>query len=401
MLEKQKKRHRTTILAAMFFAGALFCACSSERDEDANPNQRTIGGGPSVSDADAIHDAEIDGPSQEDPTSTLDVTDTTEDGPQPDGDAGSNDESSVDTHLNDGQGLNDEAQLTDGDVDDNEPDTESDLVDAIADLIDADAGSDGPDLDGTDEPDSTPPTDLAEEVDPDPCEGTTHIGNLVINDAFPLSTFCVDGPRFLEGNVSIIHGPTDLDGLECLCEISGNVSASLNATLKDFDGLTNIRFLGGRVSVSNMSALSSFDFPSATNVGGVTMNLTSGVRYLPGFDHLQTATASIEITQNSGVQTIAGFNELDTLTGPLLLRNNPALTTVSGFSTLTEIVAGNLEIRNNNQLTDLSGLFGIESVGGDVVIEGNDALTDAYAWTLVNAIGVGNITGSVTVSGNE
>lgn len=53
-----------------------------------------------------------------------------------------------------------------------------------------------------------------------------------------------------------------------------------------------------------------------------------------------------------------------------------------------------------SRLTSLAGLENVESIGGDVTITFNAYLTDAAAWAWVDAVGLANIGGTVTIESN-
>ena len=63
-------------------------------------------------------------------------------------------------------------------------------------------------------------------------------------------------------------------------------------------------------------------------------------------------------------------------------------------------VGGSLILEENDVLVDVEALHGVVSIGLDLLILGNGLLVTADAEALRDAIGVSDIGGTVTISGN-
>jgi hypothetical protein len=119
----------------------------------------------------------------------------------------------------------------------------------------------------------------------------------------------------------------NLEGLECLSEIGGELVMENNSLLENIDGLSNL-----------------------------------------------TSVASTEISYNPVLMNLDGFRKLASVEEYLFITCNDLLTNVNGLAAITSV--DNLFINNNDTLVDLSGLSSLTSVNEQLVIIGNDELND-------------------------
>lgn len=210
---------------------------------------------------------------------------------------------------------------------------------------------------------------LMEEVIAQNClpEGITFITQSQIDSFQTLYPGCT----VIEGNVTI-SGPdiTNLDALNVLVSIEGNLEIKSNALLGDLTGLSNLGYLGG----------------------------------------------NLRIEQNEALINLQGFELLETLNGDLIIGDvvlgeypystgNPLLTSLSGLNNLTS-VQGNLKLCGNNSITSLSSLENLEFIGGNLQVGGLDFI---YGFVfgnplLVNLSGLdalSSIDGSLFIAGNR
>lgn len=158
-----------------------------------------------------------------------------------------------------------------------------------------------------------------------------------------------DEPVVFEGTLTITEA-TDLAGLECIVEITGDLHVQHTLTLASFAELGNLKLVGGLI-VFESNAL------------------------LPNLDGLK----SLERAQG------------------LILINNPQLTSFDGLESLTQL--GNLKLESNHALTNVKALTNLEILeslevgvcGGD----GNDALVDLQGLENLTALD------SVTFDSND
>ena len=192
------------------------------------------------------------------------------------------------------------------------------------------------------------------------CDGTDalsssaaggYLGDLAISTTAEMGAFCQLYDR-IYGNLTIDSTSlTSLSGLSCLTEIHGNFRVENNASLATLQ-LPDLDLLGGNVELNANPALSYIELGTATEVNGGLSIVELG-----------------------------------------------AITNLDDFAALTD-VGGSLLISDNISVNDVTGLHGLTRVGGNFGVIDNTALTTSDAVTLRDTIGVGNIGGTVTISGN-
>lgn len=169
---------------------------------------------------------------------------------------------------------------------------------------------------------------------------------------------------------------TTLHGLDALTDVGGNVTLSEVYWIDDLTGLDALNHVGGDLGVGNAYLTSTAGLGSLSAVDG---DLT--LAFLDGLTDIDTLTT------------------LSAVGGNLTVRYNDALPNIDGLSGVTSI-GGRLFIERNESLLTVSGLRGTENIAGDFIIEDNTALPTSDAEALRDAIGIANIGGTVTISGN-
>jgi hypothetical protein len=127
-----------------------------------------------------------------------------------------------------------------------------------------------------------------------------------------------------------------------------------------------------------------------------------GGHYAANQSHLE---ALVGVTVLGGELLISGAVDLSPLAclesvGALTIQENPTLATLSGLENLMEI-NGPCVIAENAALSSVEALGSVVSIQGDLSIENNPALPTCQAERLVETIGPANITGLVSVTGND
>jgi len=161
-----------------------------------------------------------------------------------------------------------------------------------------------------------------------------------------IDSFAVNYPGCteIEGNVQISGDEIiNLNGLQTITAIGGNIEFSQINSLLSFEGLGNLSHVGG-----------SFSFFWTENVFG-----------------------------------LSGFAQLDSIEGDLFIYGNYDLINFEGLNNLSTI-GGNLYIAGNHDLEDFSGLDNLHYIGGGMEIYLND-------W-LLNFNGLENLTHSSNIS---
>ena len=248
----------------------------------------------------------------------------------------------------------------------------------------------------------------------------------------------------------------DLTGLEGLTAIDGGVVMGGLTSLRNIDGLRNLQSLGmsanysllildvpitslgplrgittvpGDVSIARTDVTSLSGLDGLTSIGGrlmITRNgfltslnglgaLTMVERYVSIVDNAVLSTLAplsgvavegLQIEQNTQLASLLGFDPVP-LPGRgvtfINIEDNDALTNLDGLGSYTSgvFVSQAVQIIGNGALDSVSTLKGMSGIGGPLIINDNPILpTLGEAEALRDAIGVGNIRGTISISGN-
>jgi len=247
----------------------------------------------------------------------------------------------------------------------------------------------------------------------------------------------------------------NLNGLNQITAIGGNLEIRNNAALVNLAGLESLTDLNGSLIVKNNTALD--DLISLVNIDGtkttdvqILNNTALAICHVKSIcDHLSSggtntisgnatgcddalavsnacsanacplvnitftsqqqvddfATNYPSCTQIAGyvniddaastpITNLKGLGKLTDIGGTLSIQNNITLLSLSGLDNITSI--GGLYIERNDFLTDLSGLDKLTTISKDVIIRNNDML--------YNLVGLNSLTaldGSITIEDND
>ncbi len=216
-----------------------------------------------------------------------------------------------------------------------------------------------------------------------PCDvhGTSMPGDLEITLPSDIADFCDAGHTIVEGDVIVEHTRMlNLDGLECLCQVDGDVWIHGNSMLHDIDGLAGLKYVMGSFSIDEDS-------------GMIDADGTTSLRFVGG-DFTLHNVSSIGGPVDGH---LAGFSALIVVGGAFTVEDTSSIVHITGFGAL-QSVGDDFTIHSNAALADVSGFASLHSVYGDVTVTNNPALATVDAEDL--AYGIATVTGSITVSGN-
>ena len=189
-------------------------------------------------------------------------------------------------------------------------------------------------------------------------------GNYYLADQDAIDNFQTDYPGCidLEGDVIIStrnqsSNITNLNGLNVLASIGGNLEINRNDSLVSLTGLEGLTNIQGSLWIGDD------DSP----VGNETLSDLSGL------DNLTSIGGGLFIKWNPALSNSTGLENLSMLGSDLVLDGNFALIDLSGLVNLTSI-GGGLGIGRNNSLINLSGLDNLVSIGGGLTIKDNASL---------------------------
>ena len=159
----------------------------------------------------------------------------------------------------------------------------------------------------------------------------------------------------IEGDVTIMGSTiTNLNGLNSINTIKGDLNIIFCSNLDDLQGLENLEFVLGNFTVSSNTILQN----------------------LNGLDNLNTIGKSFEISNNNNLISFDGLNSVNLIGKDLTILNNPELIGITSLINLTEI-NGSLKVSYNDKLNALIGLDEInnESIS-ELIVTNNSQLSE-------------------------
>ncbi len=211
----------------------------------------------------------------------------------------------------------------------------------------------------------------------------------------------------------IIEGTslTDLQGLECLRDVTRRLVIRNNHALQSLRGLEQLRNLSATVEIVNNSALSSLhgldnvsfaegfkieNNPALTNLRGLqelgmsfflVIKNNDGLTNLRGLESLVRVEGTVEIRDNDSLIDLSGLRALlDLPFGSLTIANNDALVELAGLESL-RFVDLHLSIVENPVLSSLTGLQGLDTIGDGLFIQSNPELRSCEIQSLQAHLG--------------
>jgi hypothetical protein len=205
----------------------------------------------------------------------------------------------------------------------------------------------------------------------------------------------------IDGSVLICgYNITNLDGLNVLTSIGGNLLVECNEALTDIQGLANLTSIGGTLCFNGNMVLSSLaglnnliflggDFRCCDNVA-----LTD----LSGLESLTSINSHVWVNDNNVLGSLSGLNNVVSITGMVRVCNNPMLASLAGLENLTSIGGdlligglGHLGSLGNPSLVSLMALYNLTSVGGNIVIGYNPLLESLAGLDNIDAGSIGGL----------
>jgi hypothetical protein len=209
-------------------------------------------------------------------------------------------------------------------------------------------------------------------------EGITFSSQSQINSfrtAFPGCAQIMGGVTISGSNI------TNLNGLNIITSIGGNLIIESNPALVNLSGLENLSYVGG-------------DFYLQGNLALNDLSGLNGLGFIGG---------DVIISDNLVLNTLTGLAGLTSLSGTLWIDDNPVLQNLNGLNNITQ-VDGLVRISANEQLTSLDGLSAIQHIGGSLIIGGQGHLGGIGNPLLSSIAGLSQLTtigGSLEVEYNE
>ncbi len=186
-----------------------------------------------------------------------------------------------------------------------------------------------------------------------------------------IDSFAINNPGCteIEGDVIVAGNDiTNLNGLNVIVSVGGDLSVHNNAILTSLSGLDNLTSIGGYLEISRNDSLSSLvGLRNVTAIGesvyigshdilwGGNPTLTN----LNGLEGLTSIEGDLYISLNIALVSLSGLDNLISIGGSLSVRYT-ALNSLEGLEKLTSI-EGILNVDSNGILTSLTGLENIDA----------------------------------------
>jgi hypothetical protein len=218
---------------------------------------------------------------------------------------------------------------------------------------------------------------------------------------------------------------SNLNGLNLVTAIYGNVTFKNNDSLMNLTGLSSLTSIGGTLQfIMNNALINLFGIETLTTIGGdlkfgwnpnlssliglegltaiggeLWINSNNVLNSLTGLNNLTNIGSTLDIEQNEVLINLTGLEGVTSLEGPAVFVSNSSLTNLVGLDNVISI-GGELLIYWNPSLTSLAGLGNVTNIGGNVTIGfwfwGNPALTDLTGLESLTSIG-----GNLEISHND
>ncbi len=188
----------------------------------------------------------------------------------------------------------------------------------------------------------------------------------------------------IEGEVTI-SGPgiTNLNGLNMITSIGGNLIIIKNDLLTNLTGLDTLTYVEGYLEIGDVS-----------DEGNPVLTSLNGLESLTSAGHGLTIRFNPVLTSFDGLENLTSLGS----GGFLLIQVNDALTDLTALSNLTT-VGGSLRVEYNLSLTSLAGLENINpATVDDLFITENPLLTNCEAQSICAYLS--NPPGTVFIFGN-
>jgi hypothetical protein len=245
-------------------------------------------------------------------------------------------------------------------------------------------------------PPEEPVVELGEADTDDAGDTGAEVEEPALDADYPGDFVGVEGDLTLTGDALV-----SLLGLSCLERIGGDLRVESAPALTTLRGLEGLQGLDGSLTIRDTVALTDLDgLGGIVRVNGdLVLDWNTALTSLEGLSSLQIVGGSLELGRLRYVRELSGLRSLSGVGGDLVLGSLNRLEDLDGLSALN-LVEGSLLIDDNAQLQRVDGLSGIGGLGGDLSITFNPWLPTSEATALRDNIGVENIAGSVTITGN-
>ncbi len=206
--------------------------------------------------------------------------------------------------------------------------------------------------------------------------------SILFNTQESVDRFHLDYPGCseIEGNVKITGiDITNLNGLDMLTSVGGDLSIGNNYNMISLDGLNSLAYVGGNLNIHDSYTLVDISgLESLGQVGGnFTMHLINHLESLHGLENLQSVEGDFIMENLFDLRSLDGLANLSSVGGDFRIQKADSLYSSAGMQNL-DTIGGNIWILGNDNLTDLGFLQSWTSFDGGIWISNNDNLQGLY-----------------------
>lgn len=222
---------------------------------------------------------------------------------------------------------------------------------------------------------------------------------IVFSAQFQIDQFTTNYPDCTEiGGDLVVNGSdiTNLNGLEDIVAVGGDLYIWNNPLLLSLSGLDQLVSVGHDIRLVNNSLLN--DLSSLQNIAKIENDLVIGyidqidgggnpsLPNLLGLHHVSSIGGALWIDDNDLLTNLLGLNEVVSIGSGIFITGNDNLINLEGIDNLSPTASG-LYISYNQSLVSLSGLEGLQSTAGSIDLNDNPVLTGLSGLNNIESIG--------------
>lgn len=177
----------------------------------------------------------------------------------------------------------------------------------------------------------------------------------------------------------------NLEGLDNLSTVGGELIIYHNYNLIDLQGLQNLTHIGGDIEIYSNSVLE--DISALENITGFSKGVGIGGNAITNINMMQDAVTlhHLSLIDNQQLQTVTGFQNVVQIEDYVDIFQNISLTSLSGLSSVTSI-GGLFNLESNTQLAQID-LVNLTSVGNVLFLWENQVLTNLDGFSNLATVG--------------
>ena len=167
----------------------------------------------------------------------------------------------------------------------------------------------------------------------------------------------VGGKLWIYENDNLLN----IDGLNSLKYVGGDIRINSNYYLDNLDGLNGLTIVNGDMYIGNSGITDINGLNNITAIHGyLSIDSLRNLTNLDGLNNLTSINSDLRLYMNFALQNINGLSNLTTIPGSLIISYSPDLENIDGLSNMTSI--GNLKLDLLGSLTNINALSNITTI---------------------------------------